>query len=108
MISFTNLLIFAIFQKLSKATEGSCNRWVFNISQSKSAAALFINKRKYHLRQYNDIFPFKTEYKHLGGIFQGNGAQNSHIQQVQAKCLMRLNIMPMLIGTDWDVEKIRF
>jgi len=85
-----------------------CDKWGFQISQSKSAAVLFTNKRNLPpicLKLQKHSIPVRKEYKFLGIIFQRNGTYHSHIQRVHSKCLKRLNLLWMLTGTTWGAAK---
>ena len=82
-----------------------CDKWGFQISQSKSAAVLFTNKRNLPpicLKLQQRSIPVRNEYKFLGITFQRNGTYYSHIERVHSKCLQRLNLLRMLTGTSWD------
>ena len=62
-------------QSLTKV-EKWCDKWGFQISQSKSAAVLFTNKRNLPhicLKLQQHSIPVRNEYKFLGITFQRNG-----------------------------------
>ena len=84
-----------------------CNHWGLKVSETKTKAIIFTNKRKFNptpLHINNKVVPFVTSMKFLGLIFDQKLTWKYHIMNLKDRCQKDLQLMRIISSKNFGAN----